>query len=136
MQLFKILFVQNNGLAHSGWVKGFGIITILIPNLSNCIQGNFQAIVYFLRNLNSLKTRHLHCKSHLAINIELFPPSPRKYRPIMFQCTKWLYCCGKRLEHRHSSRFPTQSIYINVTEKAPRLFVDIRMAPIIFFCWA
>ena len=48
------------------------------------------------RDLKSLKTRHLHYKSHLATNIELFPPSPRKYCPIMFQCTEKIVLLGQK----------------------------------------
>ena len=49
-----------------------------------------------VRDLKSLKTRHLHYKSHLATNIELFPPSPRKYCPIMFQCTEKIVLLGQK----------------------------------------
>ena len=40
------------------------------------------------RERNIFQMRHLHYKSPVAVNIELFPPSPRKYHPIMCQCTK------------------------------------------------
>ena len=43
------------------------------------------------------------------------PPMMKKKK--CFSAQKRSYCWGKRLEHRCSSRFPTQSIYINVTEK-------------------
>ena len=49
-----------------------------------------------VRDLKGLKTRHLHYKSHLATNIELFPPSPRKYHPIMFQYTKKIVLLGQK----------------------------------------
>ena len=59
------------------------------------------------RGLNSLKTRHLHYKSHLATNIELFPPNPRTYCPIMFQCTKKDYIAvAKGLSKDTAQDFP------------------------------
>ena len=51
----------------------------------------------------------MHYKSHLATNIELFPPSPKNIVLQCFSAQKRSYCWGKRLEHRCSSRFPTQA---------------------------
>ena len=57
---------------------------------------NIFICLFKTRDLKSLKTRHLHYKSHLVTNIELFPSSLRKYCPIMFQCTEKIVLLGQK----------------------------------------